>query len=88
MEQMEYLFEAVKYNHDLPDNFITIVNPLEEIDLYNQRLTKMSLPGRFGMYKSKKEDAEEKLDIDPEDPPFNPSPRQVDPSHKVRGIFG
>jgi hypothetical protein len=51
---MEYLFEAVKYNHDLPNNFITIVNPLEEIDLYNQRLTKMSLPGRFGMYKSKK----------------------------------
>lgn len=48
----------------------------------------MSLPGRFGMYKSKKEDAEEKLDIDPEDPPFNPNQRQMDPNHKVRGIFG
>ncbi len=88
LEQLKYLFEAVQYNYDLPDNFIVVVNPLEEIEIYNQRLTKMSLPGRFGMYKSTKKDAEEKLDIDPEDPPFNPNPRKVDPNHKVRDIFG
>lgn len=51
------------------------------------KTTQLTLPQRFGMYKTPTKDVPKTTQIELDDPPFNPSPRQLDPNHKVRGIF-
>lgn len=50
--------------------------------------TQLTLPQRFGLYKTPTKGVPKTTTIELDDPPFNPSPRQVDSNHKVRNIFG
>ena len=48
------LIEALKFNHNIQDDSFTIdvFVPEEELDLYRSRITHLTLPRRFGMYKT------------------------------------
>ena len=50
------------------------------------QMTQMTLPNRFGMYKTQKTFQRE-TQVEIEIPPFKPDDAQRDPNHKYRGIF-
>ena len=91
LDQMKSLVDAVKSNHNLQGSFITCVNPMDEMRMYMDRTACLTLPHRFGMYKSLKHNAkfdkEMKLD-DPNKQADSSSSSLVDnPNHKRRSIF-
>lgn len=48
---------------------------------------KLTLPHRFGMYRTPTKDVPRITDIEIDEPPFEPTERTSDPNHKVRNIF-
>ena len=86
--QLLSLMKAVKSNHDIQgSNFRLIVTPTKEIEEYKQRITQMSLPKRFGMYKTSKT-YQPKTKTEVEIPEPNPDSEYTPPEgHKTRPIF-
>ena len=95
MKQMFDLAKAIRFNHDKSGSFKVMVDPDHEIDLYKQRITQLTLPARFGMYKTPR-NFPEKTPVDVEDPTSQSSSSSSsnlpdsskDSSHKTRPIFG
>lgn len=89
MERMQLVSKAIKFNHPEERNGINaIVNVDEEIKNYQARITKLSLPYRFGMYKPQIKNVQEVMD-DETTSPDGETPSVPDgPNHKTRKIFG
>ena len=84
------LTRAVRFNHKIPNvKFKLFSGDAEsELEKYSYKATQLTLPHRFGLAKTPTKDVPKTTPIELDDPPFNPSPRQMDSNHKVRGIFG
>lgn len=89
--QLSSLIKAVKFNHNIgKGRYVIRVKPSEEIKNYKERITKLSLPNRFGMYRPlSKEKVPFKTKVDIEEPTEQQldSTYVPDPNHKRRGIF-
>ena len=89
MNNLFLLLKAVKYNHNKGTGRIKAkVNPETEIERYQYRITKLSLPHRFGMYRPSK--SMKRFDSEIELDGLNIVPKMDsadDPSHKFRSIF-
>lgn len=90
LDELNLLIKAVRYNHNKGNKpFNAIVNPDVEIELYQSRIARLSLPHRFGMYKSLPNNARP-MDIELEEPgkmPDSTSHGNQNPNHRKRGIF-
>ena len=60
--QMNLLAKAVRFNHDKSGKFKVMVTPDKEIEKYESRITQLTLPARFGMYKPQVKDVPEDVD--------------------------
>ena len=94
IKRLKLLAKAIRFNHDKSGSFKVMVDPDHEIDLYKQRITQLTLPARFGMYKTPR-NFPEKTPVDVEDPisqssssSSNIPDSSKDSSHKTRPIFG
>ena len=91
--ESETLARAVRYNHKLPAVMckIDIDDVEQELENYGCKTTQLTLPQRFGMYKTPTKDVPKFTDIELEDPPFFPDSTSSqfarNPNHKVRSIF-
>lgn len=83
--------KAVKFNHNISDGTkfkIKVKNIQAEIEEYSHRVAKLSLPNRFGMYKTPAKAKAEKIeDLELEEPSTEEHEVIPDPNHKKRGIF-
>lgn len=87
LKKMSDLVKAVRFNHDKSGKLRAVVNQEKEIEKYMLAITQLSLPHRFGMYKTLKNNAKKKkikLKVPKTD---IPDEHQSDPNHKVRPIF-
>jgi hypothetical protein len=69
-----------------------MVNPEYEIENYQTGMTQLTLPHRFGLYKTPTKDVPKTTEIELENPEDNfidstSSRMTKNPNHKVRGIF-
>lgn len=90
--QLNSLVRAVKSNNNIEGGkFKVTVKPKDEMAKYKERTAKLSLPARFGLYKTPTKDVPKFTDIELEDPPFLPDSTSSrfarNPNHKVRSIF-
>lgn len=89
----EQLTRAVRFNHKLSDVTckIDIVSVEQELEQYSCKASQLTLPARFGMYKTPTKDVPKTTEIELEDPPFSPdstsSRLAKNPNHKIRSIF-
>ena len=92
-EANETLTRAVRFNHKISDikYKLFLDNVDGELEAYSCKTSKLTLPHRFGMYKTPIKDVPKTIEIELEDPPFNVSEAlsimERNPNHKVRGIF-
>lgn len=63
MERLSTLLKAVRFNHDKEGDLRAIVSLDKEIEKYESRITQLTLPARFGMYKPQVKDVPVK-DVD------------------------
>ena len=91
LEETKKLVKAIKFNHDIPDGRtfrIKVKDVEKELDEYEHRAAKLSLPHRFGMYKTPAKAKAEKIeDLELEEPSTEEHEVIPDPNHKKRGIF-
>lgn len=90
--QITSLIKAVKTNHGIgKGRYVIRVKPSEEIKKYKERITQLSLPHRFGMYKSLKKGMNKRTDIELEIPTIQDNTDgpggNNKPNHKRRCIF-
>lgn len=93
IEQMTLLEKSIRFNHDKDDKFVVMVDPDYEIENYQTGMTQLTLPHRFGMYKTPTKDVPKTTEIELEEPKDSfidstSSRLAKNPNHKVRGIFG
>ena len=88
-KEIETLFSAMRFNHNKENSNSVkcLVNPDKEIKHYGLGPTQLTLPHRFGMYKTPTKDAKKTTQLDVEVPEFEPTERNANPNHKVRNIF-
>lgn len=87
---IKYHIDAIKFNAKKSGNFKVICNMNNQLEKYESRIAKLSLPHRFGMYKSLKNNAKVDDSVELETPKT-----QIDstyssltnPNHKIRSIF-
>ena len=90
IKRMKLLAKAIRFNHDKTGKLNVMVDPDYEIEQYRQRIAKLSLPNRFGMYRPlSKEKTPLKTQVDIEEPTEQQldSTYAPDPNHKRRDIF-
>ena len=94
IKRLKLLAKSIRFNHDKGEggSFNAIVNPDKEIEHYEMGATQLTLPQRFGMYKTPTKDVPKFTDIKLEDPSStldstSSSILEKNPNHKVRGIF-
>ena len=95
IDELKELSKAVKFNHNISGNgsFSLSVYSEEELERYKVGMTQLTLPQRFGMYKTPTKDVPKTTKIELEEPKNNfvdstSSILAKNPNHKVRGIFG
>ena len=84
---IKYHIDAIKFNAKKSGNFKVICNMNNQLEKYESRIAKLSLPLKFGMYKPSKSMEKVSEDIELEDLDVLPQRREIDPDHKVRKIF-
>jgi hypothetical protein len=85
------LQKAIQFNHDKNGTFKVMVNPDKELDKYHNRITQLTLPNRFGMYREQIKNVKPKTPTNVE----TPKNKEIDssssilnnPNHKARSIF-
>ena len=95
IEETNKLVKALRYNYktlsERPSFRMKVKHPDKELERYEQRVAKLSLPQRFGMYKTKVQQAEdapkEKLETPPTEAANEEKIAEKNPNHKVRSIF-
>jgi hypothetical protein len=91
IKRMKLLAKAIRFNHNKTGKLNVMVDPDYEIEKYQIGMTQLTLPHRFGMYKTPTKDVPKRTEVELEDPPFNVSEAlsilERNPNHKVRGIF-
>ena len=95
VEQTNMLVKAVKFNHDYGSSMKCIVNPEKELEAYDQRITQLTLPNRFGMYREQVRNVptttptkvEQPADKDISELDSSSSSILANEGHKLRGIF-
>lgn len=92
LTELKSIAKAVRVNHEKGDSDIKcILNPERELEMYNMGITRLTLPHRFGMFKTPTKDVPKFTDVQLEDPPFHPESTSSrlagNPDHKVRPIF-
>ena len=68
IKQMNLLAKAICFNHDKDGNFHVMVNPDYEIANYQTGMTQLTLPQRFGLYRTPTKDVPKTTEIELEDP--------------------
>lgn len=95
-DDMKKLFElpkAIRFNHNLSASgkLKAIANSNKELDNYEVGITQLTLPQRFGLYKTPTKGVPKTTKVDLENPPSFPdsasSQLAENPNHKVRSIF-
>ena len=87
------LARALKHNHSMESESFAMSNvfPFKEIMRYLnpiENVTQLTLPHRFGMYKTPTKGFNKTTEVELEDPPFNlDSTYSTLANHKVRDIF-
>lgn len=51
-DKLKEVFTAIKFNHNIEGKVSGSYNVDEELEKYRTRITQMTLPNRFGMYKT------------------------------------
>lgn len=92
MRKLNELKKSIRFNHDIGNEKCkVIVNPDNERKHYGTGAAQLTLPHRFGLYKTPTKNVPKKTKIELEDPTFNiggkPSILERNPNHKVRSIF-
>lgn len=92
LQELTDLANAVRFNHNKDDfDLKCILNPDRELKKYSTGITQLTLPHRFGLYKTPTKDVPKTTEIELEDPPFFPDSTSSrlarNPNHKVRSIF-
>ena len=89
----ETLTRAVRFNHEISDikSKVFIDSVEQELNDYSCKISKLTLPQRFGLYRTPTKDTPKITEVELEDPPFLPdstsSRLASNPNHKVRSIF-
>ena len=69
IRQLKSLVKAIKSNRGIEDGkFKVTVNPIKEMEQYKERITQLTLPHRFGMYKTPTRGVPKTTEIELEDP--------------------
>lgn len=91
ISMMKNIVKAVSFNHDKDGQFKAVLDPDKELTHYDTGITQLTLPHRFGLYKTPTKDIPKTTKVDLEDPPFFPDSTSSrlarNPNHKVRSIF-
>jgi len=92
LAELKSIAKAVRVNHEKGDSDIKcILNPDKELEVYNTGITQLTLPHRFGLYKTPTKNISKFTALELDDPPFLPDSTSSrlarNPNHKVRGIF-
>ena len=91
IKRMKLLAKAIRFNHNKTGKLNVMVDPDYEIENYKNGMTQLTLPHRFGLYKTPTKDVPKTTEIELEDPPFNMDSTSSilanNPNHKVRNIF-
>ena len=91
ISMMKDISKAVSFNHDKDGQFKAILDADKELNHYDVGITQLTLPQRFGLYKTPKKDIPKVTEVELDDPPFNPDSTSSrlarNPNHKVRSIF-
>ena len=94
IDRLRKLPKAIKFNHnkDSVGSFKAKVNTDKEIEHYEMGPTQLTLPQRFGLYRTPTKDVPKTTEIELEDPSEHfidstSSRLAKNPNHKVRGIF-
>ena len=80
----------MRFNHRISDakRKVSIYSVDQELNDYACKTSKLTLPHRFGMYKTPTKGFNKTTEVELEDPPFNLDSTYSDlADHKVRGIF-
>lgn len=90
----EILTRAVRFNHKISEikSKVSIDSVEQELNDYSYKTSKLTLPQRFGMYKTPTKDVPKTTEIELEDPKNNfiesaSSILARNPNHKKRSIF-
>lgn len=92
LRKLNELKKSIRFNHDIGNEKCkVIVNPDKERKNYGTGATQLTLPHRFGMYKTPMKDVPKITKTELEDPMSKigdmSSILERNPDHKVRGIF-
>lgn len=91
ISMMKNIVKATSFNHDKDGQFKAVLDPDKELTHYDTGITQLTLPHRFGLYKTPTKDIPKTTKVDLEDPPFFPDSTSSrfarNPNHKVRSIF-
>ena len=93
LEELENLANAVRFNHDILDveNVDMRIDPYWELETHSTKITQLTLPHRFGMYKAVSKGASIKTKTDLEEPATevqdDDSDDNWEDTSKRRGIF-
>ena len=68
IEQMTLLEKSIRFNHDKDGKFVVMVDPDHEIENYQTGMTQLTLPHRFGLYKTPTKDVPKTTEIELDDP--------------------
>ena len=70
LEEIQTLATAIRYNHDIGDfqSIDMAINPEWEMENYNLKITQLTLPHRFGMYREQMRGVPIKTPVEVEDP--------------------
>ena len=68
IKRMKLLAKAIRFNHEKTEKLNVMVNPDYEIANYQTGMTQLTLPHRFGMYKTPTKDVTKTTEIELDDP--------------------
>lgn len=91
-KELDELIEAVKFNYNIRENnfILEAFVPEEELDLYRSRITHLTLPRRFGMYKTQTKNVkakEESFEAEEPETTIDKDYMETNKDHRIRPIF-